>query len=115
MQVDLTSAMRERDRPRVSVLRSTLAAIANAEAVDVSHLGPGHLGPGHLGPGRGPSEVPRRYLSETDIVGIVQRELNDLARAADEFAGLGQAGEAGSLRSQADILASYLAAARPVE
>ena len=101
MQADLPAAIKARDASRVSVLRTTLAALANAEAVDLS--GPRSTA-GLLG------DVERKLLSERDMREIVSRERAELwAAAAEEMERLGQRREAVELETRAGILESYLA------
>src|SRR4051812_7133349 len=100
MQSDLPAAMKARDATRVSVLRTTLAAVANAEAV---HPADGAVAAGLLG------DVARKDLSEDDVRSIVARERDDLATTAGEMEQLGQAEEAAELGGRAAILDGYLA------
>ena len=100
MHADLPAAIKARDASRVSVLRTTLAALANAEAVDLS--GP-RSAAGLLG------DVERRLLSERDMREIVSRERAELRAAAQEMERLGQRREAVELEARAGILESYLA------
>ena len=100
MHDDLAAAMRERNRTRVGVLRTTLGAVANAEAVDV---GAATVRTGLLG------DVERRELTEHDVEAIVERERADLAATAEEMRAVGQADEADELERRAAILDAYLA------
>jgi uncharacterized protein YqeY len=99
LQADLRDAMRARDTSRVSVLRTTLSAIANAEAVDVT--GP-TVRTGLL------ADVQRVELTEDDIKDIARREREELASAAAEMRGLGQTAQAAELDEQAAILDGYI-------
>src|SRR5205807_7921273 len=98
MQADLPAAIKARDASRVSVLRTTLAALANAEAVDLS--GP-RSAAGLLG------DVERKRLSERDMREIVSRERDELWAAAEEMERLGQRRQAVELETRAGILESY--------
>jgi uncharacterized protein YqeY len=104
MQADLMTALRGRDRAAVSVLRTTLAALANAEAVDMSPAGPTPVPAGLF------ADVERRLLSDGDVHAIVARERDELRSAAAEFDRLGRPFEAAHCRAQAALLAPYLAA-----
>ncbi len=99
MQSDLPAAIKSQDAARVSVLRTTLAAVANAEAVDPSRS---QARAGLLG------DVERRELSHEDVRSIVVGERNALRRAAGEMRSFGQATEAADLATQAAILDEYL-------
>ena len=101
LQTDLTAAMKARDSTRVAVLRATLAAIANAEAVASD-------GRVSLTAPAGSTEVARRELSDSDVRLIVERERDDVLGAADERERLGRPDDAEELRAQADALEAYL-------
>lgn len=103
MQVELSAAIRARDVIRVKALRSALAAISNAEAVDAASTAsvPGAAP-------TGPTEVGRRHLSDTDVAMILLDEIGELRRSADELRELGQAEAAAGLVAQAAIISGYL-------
>ena len=99
MQNELTAAIKAGDDARVDVLRTTLAAIANAEAVDLA----GPTTPvGLLG------DVERRQLSDDDITAIIAAERDELSTTAVHLHRLGQASRAGELDARASILGDYL-------
>ncbi len=102
IQADLTAAIRRRDRDVVSALRTTLAAISNAEAVDNGHSTPRV--------GVGANDVERRALSSDEIADIVIRERDRLRELSAEMGQIGQQEEAARLHTQAAILDFYLAA-----
>jgi uncharacterized protein YqeY len=102
MQADLKQAMKDRDSSRVTVLRATLGALANAEAVDAP------TGPISLTAAAGTTEVARRELTEEDVRAVIERERAELLAAADERASLGLPEDADELRAQAAALDSYL-------
>jgi uncharacterized protein len=99
MHDDLAAAMRARDRTRVGVLRTTLGAVANAEAVDGTGA---TVRTGLLG------DVERRQLTADDIRAIIDRERRDLAAAAEEMRAVGQVDEADELVRRVGILEGYL-------
>jgi uncharacterized protein YqeY len=96
LQLSLKSAMRERDATATSVLRTTLSAIANAEAVEIPA-------------GTTATELPRRELSERDIDAIVRGEHDDLTTTASELRSHGRLDEAAELDAKAAVLRSQLA------
>lgn len=99
MQDELTAAIKAGDDARVDVLRTTLAAITNAEAVDLS----GPTTPvGLLG------DVERRQLSDDDITAIIAAERDDLSSTAEHLHRLGRFDRARELDERATILAEYL-------
>ena len=83
------------------MLRTLLAAIANAEAVE--------LDPSHPKEVQGWAEAPRRRLSSADVAAIVRRERDDLLAAALEYERHGRPGEAARLRRSAALVEGYLA------
>jgi len=125
----LPAAMKARDAPAVTALRSALAAIDNAEAVDnpdraeVAEAPPGaeappagarppagEEAPAFAGtvPGVGAAEAERRRLTPAQAAEIVRAEVADRQAAADAYDRAGQAERADRLRTEARILGSYL-------
>jgi uncharacterized protein len=120
----LPVAMKARDRPAVAALRSALAAIDNAGAVDPSQAPPGvatpdpaNPGPTGPGPGKpfagtvaglGAAEVERRSLTPAQMEEIVRAEVADREAAAVDYERAGQLEPAERLRGEARVLAAYL-------
>ncbi len=102
MQADLKEAMKARDSSRVAVLRATLGALANAEAVEPPR------GPISLAAAAGTTEVARRELSAAEVRSIIEREQAELLAAADEREALGRPDDAADLRAQASLIDAYL-------
>jgi len=100
MQIDLRAAMRQQDRPRVSVLRTALAALANAEAVEPQAVA--------VLEGVYAAEAERRELTDADVRAVLHGVRDELLVAADEIRRLGRAGDAERLREQAAIIESYV-------
>ena len=100
MQADLREAMKARDSSRVAVLRATLGALANAEAVEPLP------GPISLTAAAGTTEVARRALSDAEVRSIIDREQAELLAAADEREALGLHDDAAELRGQASLIAA---------
>ena len=99
LQQELSRALKARDAEAVSALRSALGAIANAEAVPA----PQRTGT-EVMLGVGPSEVPRRELTDVDIAGIVRAEIVERRQAAAGLAGLGQEAHVQRLVGEAKVL-----------
>jgi uncharacterized protein YqeY len=115
MRRGLTAAMKARDRRAVAALRSTLAAIDNAEAVDVTQVPPagggrpegeGEIAGAALGVGA--AEVERRTLMAAETETIVRREVAERETAAQAYERAGQAPPAERLRAEAELLSAYL-------
>jgi uncharacterized protein len=103
MQVDLVTALKAGDVNTVAVLRTTLAALANAEAVEPGS-GAALVRAGLFG------DVERRPLAAGDVAAIVAAERAELTAAAIVLDEAGQTTQADACRSRAAILERYLAA-----
>lgn len=101
LRVALRDALRARQPDAVAVMRSTLAAIENAEAADpgaAPAVEPGVIAGGVAGLGAG--DVARRQLTPQDVAAVVERELAELRDAAASYLTLGRADEAAALRAK---------------
>lgn len=107
--------MKRRDTVAVAALRSALAEIANAEAVDVA--GTATLAAATVSAsehvagaaaGLGAAEVERRILTEAQVIAIVVADAADRERAADEYDRAGRATDAERLRAEAAVLRSVI-------
>jgi uncharacterized protein YqeY len=99
---DLTPAMKARDVARVRVLRSVLAALANAEApamVDAPAWPPQPAGT---------TEAARVELSDIDRSRILQGQITERENSAAELEGHGRHADAEALRAEIDVIRSYL-------
>jgi uncharacterized protein YqeY len=137
MRRGLVGAMKARDQQAVEALRSALARIDNAEAVDPESIDdealdegvfddedfydrasdvaptPPSAGGGHPAvagsiPGVGAAERDRRVLTPEQMAGIVRNEVIEREAAADILERVGRPDQAGRLRSQANLLTTYL-------
>ena len=108
LRTALVAAMKERDRVAVTALRSALAAIDNAEAVDITAVASGSLAIESSPVGIGGAEAGRRALSGEDIAQIVRSEVADREAAALEYDRAGRPERAEALRAEARVLSSYL-------
>jgi uncharacterized protein len=117
----LPAAIKARDQTAVAALRSALAAIDNAEAVDVGNPPPPVLGAEEgQGPtagaapvagavvGLGAGEVERRRLTAAEVEAIVRREEAERRTAARAYQEAGRPEHAERLEAEADLLAGYL-------
>jgi uncharacterized protein len=136
MRRALTTAMKARDQRAVAALRSALAAIDNAEAVDTAKTsaadgaavniiraaeGSAAEGPAAEGDpagggeiagaavGVGAAEVERRALTPAEVETIVRGEVAERRAAAHAYERAGQSGRAQRLRAEAEVLSAYLA------
>lgn len=102
----LRIALRERNVLAMGALRSTLAALGNATAVQSVHLAAG--GDGQIAgsvAGVGATEVPRRQLTDAEAVEIVRAEIADRTAAAEQY---GRSPAADRLRAEAALLSRIL-------
>jgi len=107
----LRPALKARDRAAVAAIRSALAAIDNAQAVEAppAPQARGSIAGAVIGLGAG--EAPRRDLSEGAIVAIVRAEVAERRAAAAEYERAGRGDAAARLVVEADVLAAHLAGA----
>jgi uncharacterized protein YqeY len=93
---DLGVALKTRRAEAVAALRTTIAAIDNAEAVDPTTVDVGA------------TEVARRELSIADVRAVVADHVEDYVTEAERYESLGRRDAAQRLRRQADTLCPYL-------
>jgi uncharacterized protein YqeY len=105
MRADLTRAMKARDKVTVNVLRTTLAAIANAEAPPQGEAPTQVIGSPELA---GPNEVERLVLSDDDIARIVRAEIADREHTIEQVAGAGGDEQVTDLQAELEILRAYV-------
>jgi uncharacterized protein len=115
LRAALTAALGSGDRAAAAAVRSALAAVGNAEAVDTAvkggsadlAMGAGeHFAGARAGPGA--AEVPRKRLTVDDVTQIVLAEIDERQSAAAEYDRLGHGGRAQRLRREADVLVAVL-------
>lgn len=104
LRADLKTAMLGKDRDRAALIRTLIAAIDNAEAVEAS-LGQLREVFRQLGDPSG--EVARRVLSEADIAAVLETEVNSRLAAAAQIRAAGNEAEAGRLEEEAKAVAGY--------
>jgi uncharacterized protein len=112
----LPGAIKARDAAAVAALRSALAAIDNAEAVEQLPGPSPDAGHTHLAgtvAGLGAAEAERRSLQEAQVERIVQAEVDERREAARAYERAGQDDRARRLRAEADALSAYLAGPAP--
>ncbi|QGV82473.1 hypothetical protein [Streptomyces ficellus] len=102
--------MRARDRTAVSALRSTLAALDNAEAVPVDESAPRATAIEGLPAGAGATEAARRELTESGVVDLVRAEAAERLDVAARLTAPApaHAERAARLRAEAAVLLRFL-------
>ncbi|MGW2237201.1 hypothetical protein [Streptomyces sp. NPDC001759] len=100
--------MRARDKAAVSALRSTLAALDNAEAVPVDETEPRGSALEQSPVGVGVTERARRELSEHRVVDVVRAEAAERLEAAAQLTAPAHSDRAARLRAEADVLLRFL-------
>lgn len=108
LRSSLRTAMVARDMDAVSSLRSTLAAIENAGAVETDSRG---VAIEEAPVGAGVTDVPRRVLKPAEVVAIVTVEAAEYESAASRYEDLGRSDEAAALLAKARILRDHLSEA----
>lgn len=106
---DLTAALKARDSVTVAALRSALAALDNAGAVEAPASrveGTEHFA--GTTPGVGATDAARRVLGDHDAREILRSQVEEHRRSADEYARLGRQDIAELRRTEAAVLAAYL-------
>ena len=109
LRAALPVAMKARDRVAVAALRSTLAAIENAEAVDRPATVDQQLAIERIPVGVGAAEVARRVLTEAQVEHIVRAEVVEREAAAREYDLAGRPDRAERLRDEVGVLTAHLA------
>lgn len=104
----LATAMKARDRTAVAALRSTLAAIDNAQAIDRPATMDRNLAIEQIPAGAGATDVARRTLTESQVEQIVRAELSERRAAAHHYDQTGQPERARRLREEIRILSRHL-------
>lgn len=112
LRQDLTAALRARDKDTARVLRTVLAAIANAEAQPDPDETPTSLrSDGAIAgaaSGVGAADVARRELDEDEVRAIVAGERDERLVSAEDVAARGAVDAADALRAEAALLEPYL-------
>ena len=107
---DLTAAMKARQAEAVSALRTALAAIDNAEAVEMppddAAMTSGPVAGARAGVGS--TEAARRELSIAEVRALLQEQVVERLAAADQYESLGKGDTADGLRREAEVLQAYL-------
>jgi uncharacterized protein YqeY len=112
LRAALTTAMKARDTPAVEAIRTALAAIDNAEAVEIADTTAFTVSriAGSAG-ALGAAERSRRSLTEDEMAELVEREATDRRAAAEGYEQEGYPERAEELRTSAAVLDGLLHAA----
>ena len=111
MRRGLVDAMKARDQQAVAALRSTLARIDNAEALDAEpalYSGEGHPAVAGSVLGVGAADVDRRVLTPEEMAALVRDDVEEREIAAEVLVRVGRPDQAERLRAQAKLLTTYL-------
>ncbi len=113
LRAALRIAMTSRDTLAVDAIRTALAAIDNAEAVDIADTTTAFSVSRIAGSvaGVAGADVPRRSLTEAEMAELVEREAADRRAAAEGYEQEGYAQRAAELRNSAAVLDGLLRAA----
>lgn len=107
---DLRAALKSRQPEMVSVLRTMIAAIDNAEAVQPEEQTPRSADGtvAHSSPGVGSTEAPRRELTMSDIHALIRDLLREYETQEKHYRSIHQHEAADRLRRQSNVLRPYL-------
>jgi uncharacterized protein YqeY len=108
MRQALPEAMRARDKATVNALRTTLAALDNAEAVPVDESEMRGLALEQSPVGVGVTEAARRELSECGVADIVRAEATERLEAAAQLTAPAHDDRVAQLRAEAAVLLRFL-------
>ncbi|MGN6677897.1 MAG: hypothetical protein ACTHKL_08930, partial [Streptosporangiaceae bacterium] len=114
LRAALREAMRSRDVPAASALRSALAAIDNAEAVPVGWPSTAVTTSAHFAgaaEGLGAAEAQRRVLTEEQTYEIIEAEIAERLTAAAAYEAVGHAKQASRLQREAQVLSGAMGSA----
>lgn len=109
LKADLVTAMKAREIDTIGALRSAIAAIDNAEAVEAptsTEVATSETIAGATA-GVGSTEVERRDLSIAEVQALLSDQMAECEAAAELYASRGQQDAASRLRREADILRKY--------
>ena len=106
LRAALPVALAQRDTVLVTALRTTLAALDNAEAVPAREPDPGSLAIEGTPVGVGIREAPRRALSDADVERLVRAEIDERRVAARVYEQADRPEQARRLHHEADTLAA---------
>ncbi|GAB3290696.1 GatB/YqeY domain-containing protein [Parasphingorhabdus pacifica] len=114
MRQDLTAALKGKDPIAIAALRSGLAAIDNAAApvVENSAVESEHVAGAIVG--HGAAEVERLPLTEPELRGTIEAQVQQRSVVADEYDRLGRDDLAQRMRAEADVPGRYVAGSRSV-
>lgn len=84
---------------RVKVLRTTMSAVQNAEAIDGIASVEGVVGYG---------DVQRRSLTDDDVIEIIVREIEEFERSVADYRQIGQTERARELQMELEVLRDYI-------
>jgi uncharacterized protein len=97
--------MKVKDEVTTRVLRTTIAAIGNAEAVGLAPDQASRTAPAL---GVGSTDVARRALTTDQLVEIIRTEARELDSAAVEYVRLGHLERARTLEMEVAVLLTFL-------
>jgi uncharacterized protein YqeY len=111
LRADLVAAMKARRPEVVGVLRSAVAALDNAEAVESAGpaTDPSSVHVAGSRAGVGSTEASRRRLTDADIASVLRGEVDARITEAERYDDHGQHDAAARLRREAEVLRGYLA------
>ncbi|MGN6474721.1 MAG: GNAT family N-acetyltransferase [Mycobacteriales bacterium] len=108
LRARLAAAMKQRDPIATRSLRTTIAAIDNAEAATVNEADLPGFGIDQSPQGVGATEVARNRLAADQVRELVRREIDERLDAAEGYDRSGEEARAAELRAEAAVLAEIV-------
>jgi len=99
LRADLTAARRKRAAVEASTIRTLIAAIENAEAVEAEPTVEPKRGLGH--------DVPRKVLTERDVSVIIDREHSEVSEALAHYRDLGLTDQVAEMERRLAVVERY--------
>lgn len=99
LRADLVPALREGRTVEASMIRTLIAAIDNAGAIEASYSVEPKVGLGH--------DQPRRQLSDADVATILEKERAEVSAAIVEYRSLGLTEQSNRLELQLAVIDRY--------
>jgi uncharacterized protein YqeY len=105
LRADLKAAMLGKDREHAALLRTLIAAIDNAEAVEATAE---QQTESFRKLGDPSGEVARRVLTAADIAAVLEREAASQLEAAAQYRAGGNEAEAAKLEAESSVVRGYI-------
>jgi uncharacterized protein YqeY len=100
LRADLVIALRSRDTIGASMIRTLIGVIENAGAVEAEPTNEMKKGLGH--------DVPRRELTDEDVLNLLEREHAEVADALARYRRLGLGDQVAEMETRLSVVERYV-------